>query len=125
MWAGSKLVGVSFVYLLLSLFTVFASGQTQTTGRIAGIVRDAQGAVVASAEVVVDNLAIADKRSVMSDVSGNYSVPLLPPAIYDLRIEARGFTPAVFHGIPVGLNETTTVNAILQVAQASFQVKCD
>jgi hypothetical protein len=48
MWAGSKLVGISSVYLLLSLFTVFAWGQTQTTGRIAGIVRDAQGAVVTS-----------------------------------------------------------------------------
>jgi hypothetical protein len=122
MWAGSKLVGTFLVYLLLSLFNVFATGQTQTSGRIAGIVRDAQGAVVAGAEVVVDNLAIADKRSVKSDVSGNYSVPLLPPAIYDLRIEARGFTPAVFHGTPVGLNETVTVNATLQVAQGSFQV---
>jgi Carboxypeptidase regulatory-like domain len=122
MWAGSKLVGIFLVYLLLSLFNVFAAGQTQTSGRIAGIVRDAQGAVVAGAEVVVDNLAIADKRSVKSDVSGNYSVPLLPPAIYDLRIEARGFTPAVFHGTPVGLDETVTVNATLQVAQSSFQV---
>jgi Carboxypeptidase regulatory-like domain len=80
MWAGSKLVGIFLVYLLLSLFNVFAAGQTQTSGRNAGIVRDAQGAVVAGAEVVVDNLAIADKRSVKSDVSGNYSVPLLPPS---------------------------------------------
>ena len=71
MCAGSKLVGVSLVYLLLSVFTVFASGQTQTTGRIGGIVCDAQGAAVAGAEVVVDNLAIANKRSAKSGVSGN------------------------------------------------------
>jgi hypothetical protein len=50
--------------------------------------------------------AIADKRTAMSDTAGNYSVPSLPPANYEVRIQARGLTPAVIHGVPVGLNET-------------------
>lgn len=54
MWADAKLAGV--VFLSLGVFlSVFAFGQTQTTGRIAGTVRDAQGAVLAGAEVVVEN----------------------------------------------------------------------
>lgn len=51
-------MGIGFVRALLCLISVFASGQTQTTGRIAGVVRDAQGAVVAGAEVIVENVAI-------------------------------------------------------------------
>ena len=50
MRADSKPVGIGFVHALLCLISVFASGQTQTTGRIAGVVRDTQGAVVAGAE---------------------------------------------------------------------------
>ena len=66
MWADSKLAGV--VFLSLGVFlSVFAFGQTQTTGRIAGTVRDTQGAVVAGAEGTVENFANADKRSGMSD----------------------------------------------------------
>jgi hypothetical protein len=107
---------------LCGLWPILASGQTQTTGRIAGTVRDAQGAVIVGAEIIIENPAIADRRSVMSDATGNYSVPLLPPAKYELRIQVRGFAPAVFHGIPVSLNETATVNAALQIAQSSAEV---
>jgi len=66
--------------------------------------------------------AIADQRSVISDTTGNLSVPSLPPANYEVRIQVGGFTPAVFHGIRVGLNGTATVNAVLQVAQSNVEV---
>jgi len=121
MWADAKLAGV--VFLALGVFlSVFAFGQTQTTGRIAGTVRDTQGAVVAGAEVTVENFGNADKRSGVSDTTGNYAVLSLPPANYEVRIQVGGFTPAVFHGIRVGLNETATVNAVLQVAQSNVEV---
>jgi hypothetical protein len=58
----------------LSVFlSIFSSGQTQTTGRIA-TVRDPQGAVIVGAEVAAENLATADKRSVISDDAGNSSI---------------------------------------------------
>src|SRR5580765_49469 len=121
MWADSKLAGV--VFLSLGVFlSVFSFGQTQTTGRIAGTVRDTQGAVVAGAEVTVENFGNADKRSGVSDTTSNYAVLSLPPANYEVRIQVGGFTPAVFHGIRVGLNETATVNAVLQVAQSNVEV---
>ena len=121
MWADPNIVRavVPALYVFLS---IFSSGQTQTTGRIAGMVRDAQGAVIVGAEVAAENLATADKRSVISDDAGNYSVPFLSPASYSLKIEAKGFASAIFPNISVSLSETTTVNAILQVAQTSFEV---
>jgi len=121
MWERAKFAGIVFLYLG-ALVSVFAAGQTQTTGRIAGTIRDTQGALIGGAEVVVENPAIAEKRSAMSDTAGNYSVPSLRPANYEVRIQARGFTPAVIHGVPVGLNETATANAVLQVAQSNVEV---
>lgn len=49
-------------------------------------------------------------------------LPFLSPATYSLKIEAKGFTSAIFHNISVSLRETTTVNAILQVAQTRSEV---
>ena len=121
MWVGAKLARIVVPYLC-ALLSVFASGQTETTGRIAGTVRDTQGAVILGAEVVVENPATADKRATVSDGAGNYSVTLLPPANYDLKIQAKGFAAAIFHNLPVGLSDTTTVNAVLELAQTSFEV---
>src|SRR5216684_4606119 len=121
MWACPK-IAPSLVPALCVFLSIFSSGQTQTTGRIAGMVRDAQGAVIVGAEVAAEDLATADKRSVISDDAGNYSVPFLSPASYRLKIEAKGFASAIFHNLSVGLSETTNVNAILQVAQTSFEV---
>jgi len=118
---GPKLVGIVFP-CLCTLLPLFASGQTQTAGRIAGTVRDAQGAVIAGAEVDLENPATADKRTTNSDSTGNYSITLLLPAKYDMKIQAKGFTSAVFHNMWVGLAETATVNATLQVSPSSIEV---
>ena len=106
----------------LLLLAVAASSQTQTTGRIAGIVRDSQGAAIVGAAISVENPATTDKHTTVSEDSGNFSVPFLPPASYELRIEARGFAAAVFHNISVRLSETATVNAVLQLAHTSIEV---
>jgi hypothetical protein len=66
-------ISTIFVVGLILSLTISASSQTQTTGRIAGAVKDAQGAFIASADVVIDNRATADKHSLATDTSGNYS----------------------------------------------------
>jgi hypothetical protein len=96
--------------------------QTQTTGRIAGAVRDNQGAVIVHAEIIVQNSANGVQRSAISDDTGNYSIALLSPANYDVRIAATGFTPSVFHEISVVLANTTTLNATLVVAGTEIEV---
>lgn len=105
---------------------LFASGflvsQTQTTGRIAGIVKDAQGAFIASADVVIENPTTSDKRSLTTDTSGTYSIVQLLPGYYDIHFRAPGFTPAVFRGVAVGLSETATINVILQIARSDVEI---
>ena len=96
-----------------------AFSQTQTTGRIAGIVEDPQGAVIAGAEVTIEDPAKADKHSIATDNSGSYSLLQIPPGSYNVTIHAVGFTPAEFQGVVVGLAETVALNATLQVAHGN------
>ena len=107
---------------LCAFLSTPAASQSQTSGRIAGIVRDAQGAVIAGAEVVTESLATSDKHITTTNETGGYSVTLLPPAVYDLTIRAPGFNPAAFRSIAVGLSETITINASLQVARSNVEV---
>jgi hypothetical protein len=100
--------------------TVFALAQSQTTGRIAGTVKDPNGAVIVGAEVTVTSLATADERKVTTDTDGNYAVPLLSPGTYRVRITASGFNPAL-DVARVVITETTTVNAELAVAGLSAE----
>ena len=93
--------------------------QTQTTGRITGIVEDPLGAVIAGAKVTIEDLAKADNYSIATDNSGSYSLLEVPPGSYNVTIRAAGFTPAEFQDVVVGLAETVTLNATLQVAHGN------
>jgi hypothetical protein len=121
MCAAKKRVHIaeSCLYLFCA---ISALSQTQTTGRITGTVRDLRGAVIVGAEVNVENSATGDKHSGTTDGSGNYSILQLLPATYEVKITAPGFTPAAFQAITVGLGETSTINATLQVARSMAEV---
>ena len=100
---------LSFAFLLLSSLSPLA--QTPTSGRIAGTVKDHNGAVIAGAEVSVINKATGDERKVTTDATGNYAVSLLPPGTYRVRVAANGFESKIFDNVQVVITETTQVNA--------------
>src|SRR5437773_9417520 len=88
-----------FAVLLLSLISTLA--QTQTTGRIAGALKDQNGAIIVGAEITVINKATGDERKVNTDKEGNYTVPLLPPGTYRVRVAANGFETRLFDTVQV------------------------
>jgi hypothetical protein len=104
------------------LWATVAFSQGQTTGRIAGTVRDAQGDLVPSAEVVIENNATGDKRTVATDDAGSYAIALLPPNAYVVSVAVSGFTTARFDNVIVSIGQTTAVNAILRPAKANYEI---
>jgi Carboxypeptidase regulatory-like domain/TonB-dependent Receptor Plug Domain len=107
----ARLVSLSLVILMTA--PVFA--QSQTTGRIAGNVKDASGAVIVGAEIIVANITTGEERKVATDEAGNYTVPLLAPGAYQVTIAAKGFKKAIYDGVRVAITETTAANAELVV----------
>jgi hypothetical protein len=105
----------------LTLGTVCVFAQSQITGRIAGTIKDPNGARIVGAEVIVTSLATAEERRAKTDSEGNYALPLVSPGTYRVRITASGFNQALFDSVQVVITETTTVNAELAVAGVAVQ----
>ena len=67
----------------------------QSTATLSGTVTDAQGGVMPGAAVVVHDEATGAERSTVSDSSGEYRVPSLPPGEYRLEVRLSGFQTSV------------------------------
>jgi len=100
---------------LILLCNLSALAQSQTTGRITGTIKDPRGAVVAGATITATNKATGEERSAVTDDGGVFSVPLLPPGDYKVRISAKGFSPAAVESVRVAITESATINADLKV----------
>src|SRR5690348_10461816 len=66
----------------------------QATGSFSGTVSDKAGAVISGATVRVTSQGTGVSREAKTDDSGHYLIPLLPVAIYTIRVESQGFAPA-------------------------------
>ena len=77
-------------------FTLFFAGLATafgqlTTADILGTVTDSAGAVVPNAKVTITNLGTQEKRSAVTNGSGDYTFTLLQAGHYSINIQATGF----------------------------------
>jgi hypothetical protein len=79
-----------FGALLAGLISVSAWGQA-ATGTITGIVRDATGAAVPAAKVIVKNTGTGAESPTTTNTIGEYTIVQLPPGMYTVTAEAPGF----------------------------------
>jgi hypothetical protein len=114
-------------YLVL-LSAVIACGTCDlsaqgTSGSVVGTVKDASGATVAGAVVVVRNVGTNISRSTPTSPEGDYNVPLLPPGTYDVTVQQPGFRNAVFNNVTLDVSQTVRVDAILTVGNQAEVVE--
>src|SRR2546425_9835898 len=91
--------------IALFLLPALAFAQTQTTGRIAGTVKDQNGAIIAGAEVRVISQVTGNQRKAITDEAGNYAVSLLPSGTYQGSVTARGFQKTLFRNGKLAVTE--------------------
>jgi hypothetical protein len=87
----------------------------QTTGRIAGVVRDPSGNVVPRAHVQAINKATNETWSATTDQEGTYSFFLLPPGLYRIEVAATGFKIYVLTDVVARITETTVADVTLAI----------
>src|SRR5687767_7030435 len=88
--ARSSLIILSLVLLAFQFSTPLSLGQA-TTSTIEGTVRDANGALVAGAQVKVSSGTLATERTVVTDSDGFYRIVSLPAGTYTLTVNQPGF----------------------------------
>jgi hypothetical protein len=94
-----------------------------SSGAIAGVVTDANGAVIAGATVTATNDASGVKKSTTTGDSGQYLIANLEAGTYSIRVSARGFKDTVVAAIPVKANSTMQANVSLDVGDVSSVVE--
>jgi Carboxypeptidase regulatory-like domain/TonB dependent receptor len=95
---------------LLASSSSFAQGSAVLTGTVT----DAQTKrPLADVVVTVTSPALQGEQTVVTDASGSYRVPNLPPGDYNLRLDADAFRPYARGGITINARSTLRVNAEL------------
>jgi hypothetical protein len=92
-------------------------------GSISGFVRDPSGAVVPNAKVSLKDEATGAVRNAISDGSGHYSVPNLPPDYYTITVEAPGFKTFTSTHNKLDANTSLALDANLEVGAATQTVE--
>jgi len=109
-------------FLLLAVAGVAGA---QSTGTISGTVTDPSGAVVPQVQIRVRGNATGVDRSVVSDGSGNYTVPSLQPGDYQVSATAAGFSLYTLKSLILQVDQKATVNIALGLASAGDVVQVD
>jgi Carboxypeptidase regulatory-like domain len=112
----------SFLVLPLILVLACATAFAQANSELTGIVTDQTGAVVAGAKIVLSDPATGLNHTTFSGSTGLYDVPGLNPAIYNLKITAKGFETYLQNGIVINTSATARMDVKLTVGAEATTV---
>lgn len=82
---------------------------------LSGIVSDSGGAVIANANVSIENVATGVSRAVTTNSDGFYSAPNLLPGTYQVRVASAGFESLLQKGIQLTVGAQETLNLAMSV----------
>jgi outer membrane receptor protein involved in Fe transport len=99
--------------LILALSLTPCVGQT-LTGGIRGVVTDISGAIVPNATVVAKNVATNVEHKTVATDEGVYLIPRIPPGIYVVTVEVKGFKKAEVKDVEVAVGKDTVVDVKLE-----------
>lgn len=112
------------VHRLIGLLLLVRAASAQTSGgTISGTVSDPASAVIAGAEVVIENTDTHEMRRTTSGSTGFYSAANLAPGSYQLKASAPGFSNLVRNELEVQVGAELVINVQLRVGAASEQIQ--
>jgi hypothetical protein len=109
-----RLVGRLFIGVLLLIGS--SSAFAQSGSGIAGVVKDATGAVLPGVSVEAASPVLIEKvRTVVTDAAGQYKIVDLRPGTYSVTFSLAGFSTVKRDGIELTASFTASVNADMRV----------
>ena len=108
------------VALLLSVQT--ASGQSQTSSAIRGVVLIADDTPIVGATAIVRHAQTGIEKGSLSDAEGRFLLLLLQPGgPYDLTVSYLGYSDLTVEGIQLQVGETQTLT--LYLSESAIEVE--
>ena len=96
------------------LLTALPAAAQFDRGQISGTIKDAQGAIVPGVTVSVTQLDTQTVRNSVTDSTGFYTFPNLPPGKYDVSAELQGFKKALRQNVTLDAASSQTLNLTLE-----------
>ena len=118
---GLRSISFFFFALFVLCFSQTLSGQA-VNATLLGTIIDASGATVANAKVVATETATATVHESVTNESGNYTFPDLPPGQYTVTVEATGFKRASQENITLLSNSSVRIDLSLKTGSVSETV---
>src|SRR5258706_9749414 len=113
----SRFTRFSLLALLIVLLVPAGFAQvSNTTGALIGHVTDQAGAVLPGVTVTVTGTTLQGSRTAVTDPTGEYVLPLLPPGTYHAEYALSGIKSQVRANITVSLQQKTEINVQMQLA---------
>jgi hypothetical protein len=109
--------------LLAAAISICAAVAQTNTSTLDGSVTDTQGAVIASAEIVVTNTLTGQTFKTATDAKGHWAVPSLPTATYSVTVKSAGFKTTTKEGIKMDAGIPATVNMALEVGAVTETIE--
>jgi hypothetical protein len=93
------------------------------TASLSGVVSDPTNAAIPNAAVSIRNLGSNDIRRTTSSADGRYTFSQLPPAAYEVDVEARGFKRFVEKSITLVASQAAEYNVSLTLGETNETVE--
>jgi alkyl hydroperoxide reductase subunit AhpF len=119
---SKRLLALASSALLFSLAVFPANAQNAALGNISGVVRDASGAVIPNATVIVTNTGTGASRTITTNSDGYYSATFLQPGVYEVILGGGSFGKVDQKNVAVVVGTNATVDATLPNASVSTDV---
>ena len=107
--------------LFIAVLAISAFAQTNKA-TISGTVTDAQGSVVADANVTAKNNSTAAERKTTTNAEGNFEIPLLEIGSYSVTVTKQGFSTKKRENVTLQTNTETRIDIQLAIGEISNTV---
>ncbi|MGI8469551.1 MAG: TonB-dependent receptor [Pyrinomonadaceae bacterium] len=117
----NKIKQTSLLLTVILFLTVGVFAQSNT-GSITGMVKDANGAGIANATVVVTNVGTNESRTVQTNADGFYEAPSLSTGVYKITASASGFQETTVSDARLAVGEKARIDVSMKVGQVGGTV---
>ncbi len=122
----NKVFSKFLTVLSISILSTGLALAQLTSGDIAGTVKDATGASIPHASVVITNEATGVTTTLTANSAGEFHASNLPAGLYDVAVTNAGFQSYKLKGLEVETNRTATKDIVLSVGTTqSVEVTAD
>src|SRR5271166_508530 len=114
------------LFLLLVSLLASPAGMAQgvgASGQIKGTIFDPTGRVIPNVTVEAVDIAKGTRSTAVSDITGQYQFPSLPPSTYDLTSKFSGLQTQVQKGLQLEVGQTAILDFHMALAGAKVEVE--